>query len=135
MNGSLSELRGECRVLSRGFFRRRYDCGHKGPRKFSVMVLGREGGVVRQTERCPECYIEYHTKHAIRCCLCGLPIMVSERVALYAPSVEVLLSSGLTFFEGNPIGCLRSDCGDITAWAGYWTDNGYEPFDFDEDGF
>lgn len=106
---------------------RKYVCGHRGPRSFSLNVFG--SNVQHQGDAfCPDCAITAVRKVAIWCALCGLAIVPGNAVALYK-----VYSPGVRLFVGvhthnGVLGCMRQNCClNPGLFAGHWEENGFEP--------
>lgn len=107
------------------WFPRRYDCGHRGARRFSLHVFGENVDPLRQKELCPECFVAWVKQYTIHCALCGLPIYPGAPVALYNDS-QKMLSCATEHSEGVVVGCLRFDCCPSAGFfAGHWSEEGF----------
>jgi hypothetical protein len=109
------------------WFPRKYNCGHMGARWFRIHAYGEESKKIRQKENCPECFLADVRQHIIHCCLCGLPIVPGDPVALYGGGEDIKLDIATVLSGGSIVGCLRWDCCPSGGFfAGHWTENGFQ---------
>lgn len=105
---------------------RRYGCGHISVKKFMVRIWGATVSPVTDTF-CADCALSEIQKVAIRCCLCGLPILPTDGVALYDRESVVGKDYEFVTIDESAIGCMRWDCCPSGGFcAGYWTSEGFK---------
>lgn len=82
---------------------RRYKCGHRGPKSFTVRIYGRAllPNPKKADRSCPDCSLEELKRRAIRCCLCGSCIIPGEPVALYDAHIVVPKDYEFTIMDGS----------------------------------
>lgn len=116
----------EFEISERGFFTRRYRCGHRGSWWFILSTYGMKTKKIWQNKECPDCYLEGAKKIIIRCALCGYPIAPGHPVALYDPSSEGIRPDATIIQQYNGVvGCLSSRCCPSGGFfAGNWTGSG-----------
>jgi len=87
-----------------------FECGHVGPKAFTINVYGLEGGEITAKEMCPECIMSVMRARWIRCALCGLPIMSGTGVAIYGSGEGIREDIATKTPSGDFMGCMRWDC-------------------------
>lgn len=110
-------------------------CQHSAPRGADINVYGNEmflGDVSflknEIDTQCPECWLAFFQKHAIRCSLCGYGIIPGDPVALYGKGSPGVRLDMATFVGKDAIGCLLSGrCLSNGLFAGRWTKEGFKP--------
>lgn len=118
----LPESTDACIIAYKTNNKKAYDCGHTEAALFTINLYGMESEQIDQNAKCPSCMLEELKKFAIRCVLCGLPILPGEPVALYSGGGKMRTDIA-TKFEDNYIGCLRWDCCLTAAFfAGHWSE-------------
>ena len=129
---NLPEASNEIRVSSVSWFKKKYACGHRGPRKFELFVYGIAIFPTERNQQCPDCCIEEIKKTVIRCASCELPILPGDGVVLYHPITPGLNLAVANFVTPDAvICCMRWDCcAHPGSFAGHWTKEGFKPFSF-----
>lgn len=112
----------KCFVSALGFFWRKYECGHRGPRWFRISTWDEETKKIRNRERCPDCMLVYHLRVVIRCAVCGRYIAPGDPIALYSTSSKGLRVEIATMAnDSSVIGCMRIGCCPSGGFfAGHW---------------
>ncbi|MFA6604205.1 MAG: hypothetical protein WCT10_05235 [Patescibacteria group bacterium] len=76
----------DCAIVRRSFFRRKYGCGHRGPKLFAFSIWGSEVRLIDefllQNEECPVCLLTRWQPQIIRCPDCEQPIIPGDPVVL-----------------------------------------------------
>lgn len=108
--------------------RRRYSCGHIGPRAYRIRIWGMEFKPTHKV-RCPDCDLKKIQEVAIRCCLCGFPILPGDGVALYdADSIAEKNYPIKLLGNSLAIGCMRWNCCPSGGFfSGYWNGEDLDP--------
>ncbi len=114
-------------------------CGHTGPKWYEVRLWGDRYSPydeIRQL-RCPACNVEHLAKVAIRCCVCGLPILPGDGVVFYNLDSVTGQDFSITTYKqeesGNTyaLGCGRWNCcWEGIAIVGRWQEDGIITYDF-----
>ena len=131
---NLPKASNELRIASASWFKKKYACGHRGPRRFTLFVYGITAYPTDANHQCPNCCIKEIKRMVIRCASCELPIFPGDGVALYHPTTE-----GLNLAVANFVGpeavvcCLRFDCcTHPELFAGHWSEKGFKQFSFED---
>lgn len=70
---------------------------------------------------CADCAVVELQRVAIRCALCGLPIIPGDSVAVYdCGGADIRKEIAFHLGDGQVLGCLRRDCSIPGAFAGRW---------------
>lgn len=101
-----------------------YNCGHKGPYKFTLMILGEDCTPKKKYFKdrpfCPDCIRSV----IIRCALCGNPIFPGSPVARYG-DMKDFKGEWKTYADEEEtvvIGCMGWDCCPSGGFfSGHWT--------------
>lgn len=130
----LPKAQDEIRILSTSWFKKKYACGHRGPRRFELSVYGdvvRPGGL---NNNCPDCCVEEIRNTVIRCASCELPIFPGDGVVLYHPITKGLNLAIANFVDPDAVvGCMRWDCcTHPELFSGHWTSKGFKQFSFED---
>jgi len=127
---SLPPSTDEFEVSERGYFTRKYKCGHRGSRWFVLSTYGLKTSKIRRKKACPECFLERARQEIIRCALCGYPIAPGHPVALYGITSEGVRPDA-TVVRDAVVGCLSMSCCPSGGFfAGHWTGIGVQsPWD------
>jgi hypothetical protein len=93
----------------------KWKCGHLAPARFAHILYGARYELYpeyfRERLACGECLLTKIDESSIRCAKCGHIIFSDEGLALYADDRKLFATRfWITFFEGQVVGCLRSDC-------------------------
>ncbi len=130
---NLPESSDKIEPISSSWLKKKYSCGHRGPRKFSLFVHGISVDSTKHNDLCPECLIEEVKRTVIRCGFCGLPIFPGDGVALYHPTTQGLDLAIASFVDPDSVMCcMRWDCSPHSSFlfAGHWTKDGFRQFSF-----
>ena len=105
-------------------------CKHRS-REAKISVYGEE--IQTTGIDCPDCLIGTFEESVIRCCLCGLPIVPGQPVALYWEGPQINKKIATKLKDGHSLGCLRWDCCPSGGFfAGHWNEKGFLPNDWDK---
>ena len=122
-------------LTERSGSKRKYKCGHIGPKWYKLDIYGIESLEMnnKRVDECPACLVARLNRHVIRCALCGLPISPGESVALYHKDSSSVRKDVATIVDENAaVGCLRWDCCPSGGFlAGHWSEEGFVPMDFE----
>ncbi len=82
--------------------------------------------MLRPPEHCRNCQFESRFATALRCVLCGRPILQGDGVALYNYTKGLKRNAfapgaGITTCGFGAIGCMRMNCATGGAYAGMWS--------------
>ena len=93
--------------------------------QYNPRLIARIIRMLRPPEQCRNCQFKTRFATALRCILCGRPILQGDGVALYnfTKSLErhaFAPSAGITTCGMGAIGCMRMGCGTGGAYAGTW---------------
>lgn len=122
--------------ISGSWLKKKHSCGHRGPRKFTLLVYGISVDTIKSNTLCPECLTKEVKSSVIRCGFCGLPIFPGDSVALYHPTTEGLDLAVASFVDPSAVMCcLRWDCSPHSGllFSGHWTRKGFKQFSFGDD--
>ncbi len=116
----------DCRVIRSSFFRRRYDCGHSGARRFHFLIWGVEvrfnGRFLKRNRLCPACLLAQLMPKIIRCADCQGPILPGAPVATPCRDGRDADKNWLTTLPGHGRGlvvtCLCDD--NALGFSGHW---------------
>lgn len=120
---NLSEVSDEISLVAVSWFKKRYACGHRGPRKFVLLAYRNLVCPSYDNKKCPDCCIKEIQKTVIPCPWCGRLIFPGQLVSLH-PSMGMNLLHA-HFVRSKVVCCV--DC-DPPLMAGYWTKEGFKPF-------
>lgn len=102
---------------------RRYHCGHRGIKSFAIRIWGTQvrPAPKRKKAVCPDCSVELIKKEALRCCLCGFPILPGDGIASYNADSVRPKNWDFTAVGGFAVGCMRWDCCPSGGFfSGHW---------------
>jgi hypothetical protein len=95
------------------------ECGHLSRKSLVFDVYGvKVTGDGRR--RCADCGKEELGKIAIRCALCGLPILPGDPVSIYDVGGADIIDDIAHRVGESVLGCNRWDCCTPGAFAGHW---------------
>lgn len=101
----------------------RFDCGHRGPKTFTVRV---RGAIVQPRPgdrfRCPACVIAHIRDGSITCPLCEQPLFPGSLIQPFQDMPPGPLPRSA--LAGLKLGCLRMGCGMDPDPAQLWTWDG-----------
>lgn len=104
-------------------------CGHEGPERISIEVMGINYGQVRARDNRLPCFDCLH-RHAIRCVTCGGPILPGESVGTYIASADDKVPSWAKYAKHDPrcvIHCMAASCPETGAgYCGEWNGSGID---------
>jgi len=125
-----SPLPGECRVLRRSIFGRKYGCGHRGPRRFAFRIWEFTSRTMSPTperrELCPACLLEELRAQVIRCADCQGPILPGEPIGLPVKDARDQGRTSTTVVPPAAGGselvviCCNGRCEGMIGFAGHW---------------
>lgn len=130
----LPKASSELKIHSASWFKKTYECGHRGPRRFSLFVYGSVVSPSHDNHDCPACCMLDIQNTVIRCASCELPIFPDDSVVLYHPTTPGLNLVVAKFLNDNAVMCClrRNCCTHPEFLAGTWTTNGFKQFPFED---
>lgn len=124
---ALPEATDSIKVVATNGTKRKYDCGHTGPRGFLVDFWGSREINTEDSRICPDCLIQIAGDGTIRCFDCHLPIYKGNPVNLWIKDFREKQRDGTVVINGQKICCLRWSCATtMAAFAGYWNGEGID---------
>lgn len=111
---------------------RKYRCGHRGARKYLIHLWGEQFTPGSKKSICPACALDELQRTAVRCCLCGFPILPGAPVAVYDLQSVKPKDYPFAIEDGKyAVGCLRWDCCPSGGFFdGHWNGKSVDRYKF-----